>query len=106
MSDPYVFHFEARHDGKVIERLGTLSVEPGEVRRVGPRGLAKMVETERRRWERLLLAKQGAGWSASVRIERGYVRSQWPGAALRPSPVQRPLETAKVLPGAAAGLVV
>jgi hypothetical protein len=95
VSDPYVFHFEARHHGKVVERLGTLLVEPAEVRRVGPHRLAKMVETERRRWQRVLVARMGTGWSATVRIERGYVRSRWPGAALRPSPA---VEAAKALP--------
>jgi hypothetical protein len=83
MSDPYVFHFVLTHDGADKERLSTLCLEPEAVRRVGPLYAIRAVQTERRRWQRIVLARLGEGWAVRIVKERGYVRSVFPGAALR-----------------------
>jgi hypothetical protein len=88
MSDPYVFHYELLREGapKPLALIETLCMEPAEYHSFGPRKVKRAVEQRRRQLQGYVLKVEGPGYSVSVRRERGYLRSVWPGAALRPAP--------------------
>lgn len=90
MSDPHVYHFVLTRspDGRDVERLATYCIEPAEYRRLGALRVAQAIEGMRRDWMRAVLASYGDGWAVRVAKERGYIRSIFPGAALRSKPTE------------------
>lgn len=89
MSDPVVFHFVLARDGsdpRKGERLGTLAIEPAQLAQLSRSARIRGIEQYRRQWQNAIRAAgYRDGWTVQVIRERGYIRSVFPGAAVRPA---------------------
>lgn len=86
LSDPHVWHFILTRGDQDVERLETMCIEPDELARLGTPAVLAGVEAARRKWARVVIAKLGEGHGVRVHRERGYVRSIYPGVALKAAP--------------------